>query len=184
MVVLGRAVKTIPVLLWAVMLLHASAFDDPATELKVKSAFLYNFTKFVKWPAAEFSAPTDPFIICVSGSSDLEETLKDTLHDKKVDSHPLEVKRVRALDAKGCQVLFIPGHELTKLAPSLPGAIPPGVLTVSEGSDAKEGSIRVVMIAFVPDANRIRFAISNKTAEKANMEISSKLLSLAICVDQ
>jgi len=38
-------------------------------EYQVKAAFLFNFAKFVEWPAKSFSKPSDPIVICILGES-------------------------------------------------------------------------------------------------------------------
>src|SRR5258708_24091442 len=39
-----------------------------ADEFQVKAAFVFNFLKFVEWPAAAFSSEDSPFLIGIMGS--------------------------------------------------------------------------------------------------------------------
>ncbi len=48
------------------MLLH-TATAQSATEYQVKAAFLFNFAKFVEWPADAFPTADTPLQICVLG---------------------------------------------------------------------------------------------------------------------
>ncbi len=158
---------------------------DSLTELKLKAAFIYNFTKFVKWPESAFSSPGAPLTICAVGDESVREVLDDTVRDKKADSHPLAVRHAKTgSDLNSCQIVFVQARELPRLAGWLSTETRPGVLTISEVAALSDTNAHVAIITFVPDSNRIRFAISTKLAEKAGMEISSRLLSLAMSVDR
>src|SRR5882757_899350 len=41
---------------------------DAPTENQVQAVFLYNFSRFVEWPAQAFAQPNDPFVIGILGS--------------------------------------------------------------------------------------------------------------------
>jgi YfiR/HmsC-like len=177
--------KTAALLAFAVLVLATPACAESVTELKVKAAFLYNFTKFVKWPANAFSSPSEPLTICMLGDDELREAVSEAIRDKSIDAHPLVLRRFKpGADTKGCQVLFVSGEDLPKTSSTLLSSPHPGILTVSEVPDLQDRYAHGAIITFVPDSNRIRFSISNKTAEKVGIEISSKLLNLAISVEQ
>src|SRR4051812_32182144 len=53
------------------------------SETEVKAAFLYNFAKFVEWPAEAFSSETAPIQLAVLGDEDVTAKLKMLLSDKK-----------------------------------------------------------------------------------------------------
>ncbi len=40
---------------------------DASREALLKAAFLYNFAKFVDWPAEAFTSPEAPVILCILG---------------------------------------------------------------------------------------------------------------------
>ena len=164
--------------------MQAGASAQSLTEHKVKSAYLFNFVKFVKWPPSAFQGAADPFIICTLGQNALDGTLEQIVQGKTVDVRPIVVRHVSSLtEAKGCHVLFVSGSELAKNASLLTTPNLHGILTVSEVDDPGDRLRKSAAITFVPDGNRIRFTISPKVAEKAGVEISSKLLSVAMGVD-
>jgi hypothetical protein len=163
---------------------------DDLTEAKVKSAFLYNFTKFVTWPQGSFSDSHQPLTICTLGPDRLQGTLEDTLSAKTVDGRRLTARQVGGDgDVKGCQILFVAGQTSGTRAAFLHEARIPNLLTVTEveepGAVAPGAAIaRGAMITFVLDENRVRFVINNNAAEKAGLSISSKLLNLALEVEK
>ncbi len=148
---------------------------DNQTEDKVKAAFIFNFIRFIKWPAATLSSATDPFTICTETTEPLDEALEEVVKNKSLDGHPLIVRKLkRNTDVHACQLAFFSGKASIK--PSV------GVLTVADDNETDVDSEPGV-ITFVLDSNRVRFAINSKSAERAGLTISSKLLILAIRVD-
>src|SRR5579862_1041164 len=45
----------------------ALSLNEETAEYPLKLAFLYNFTKFVEWPADAFRSPDAPLAICIVG---------------------------------------------------------------------------------------------------------------------
>ena len=154
-------------------------------EYQLKAGFLYNFAKFVTWPPETFSGSSQLFSICVSGGQQWQQAVQETLKGKTVDERMVVVRSVgNDREVKGCQVLFFPAGDGARLQSLLPEAKPSGVLTVIDaGRDEKRGRSGAV-ITLVVDANRMRFVIDVKAAEKAELTVSSKLLSLALAVQQ
>ncbi|HZQ56173.1 MAG TPA: YfiR family protein [Bryobacteraceae bacterium] len=180
-----RAHRKLVVFFCALGLLPATtAHADTVTELKVKAAFLYNFTKFIKWPPKTFASATDPLTICTSGEQPFSGILEETLNGKKVDDHPLVERQIKAdADVKGCQVWFIPEEELPRRSNLLAAPKSASVLLVSEAQRGKTERPDAIMITFVLDSNRVRFRINNTAAERAGLNISARLLSLAVSVE-
>src|SRR5204863_8590795 len=82
--------------------LPAAAQDVPL-EYRVKAAYLYNFLKFVDWPADTAA----PLTICVAARNPFGGVLADTVRGERVAGRPVVAKVVPEPDA-GCHVLFIP----------------------------------------------------------------------------
>jgi uncharacterized protein DUF4154 len=147
-----------------------------AGEYELKAVFLYNFAKFVEWPTSA-SAGTHDIVLGIIGTDPFGEILDQTISGKTVNGRWLVIRRFRrAEDAKDCQIVFISSSEkkrLDSILESLQGA---HVLTVGETPGfAQQGGI----INFVLEDNRIHFEINVEAADRANLKISSKLLSLA-----
>ncbi|MEO8049214.1 MAG: YfiR family protein [Acidobacteriota bacterium] len=149
------------------------AFD----EYQVKAAFLYNFAKFVEWPAHTFAHPNDPIEICIVGQNPFGSALENMVQGKKVGDRSFTVQRLPDMQQAGkCQILFIGASEWKRTGALLDGVTRPGVLTVGEIDDFTAlGGI----IGFRLEGPRVRIRIDLQTAEQAKFRISSKLLSLA-----
>jgi hypothetical protein len=146
-------------------------------EYRVKAAFLYNFAKFVDWPSQAFKTPQDPIMVCVLGHNPFGNALEEVLRGKSIEGRAFAFRQVAdAEEASACQILFISSSE-GKHFRSLYGNLKPaGVLTVGEARGfATDGGV----INFKLDAGRVRFEINVGAAEHAQLQISSKLLSLA-----
>jgi hypothetical protein len=85
------------------------------TEYEVKAAFLYNFARFVEWPAE--GRRSEPFVITVLGQDPFGRVLDDTVAGKAVAGRPIEVRRAsRVEEAAGAQIVFVSASE----APNMP----------------------------------------------------------------
>lgn len=170
---------------WTVLLillapgLHCTAHAQhpSASEHAIKAAFIYNFTKFVSWPATSFSAPSVPFKICVADDAGISAILRDTIRGKQVAGRAVAVVSVRdAMEASACQILFIThlnNDERNRLLAAVKGK---PVLTIGEerGFSGRGG-----IINFFTANDRVQFEINVNAARQSELEISSRLLSLA-----
>lgn len=157
----------------------AGADSDRLNENEVKAAYLYNFTKYVEWPAASFNRENTPLIICILGNSPMNEVI-ETLSGKTVRNRRLVIRHFsRIEDLSECQVLFINASVKSPLTQILSAAASRSVLTVSDsrGFAASGGIIELVQVG-----GKIRFIINNRAAQSASLQISSHLLRLATTV--
>lgn len=152
----------------------ARAAPPAATEYELKAAFLFNFAKFVDWPADVFNA-TDALNVCVLGDDPFGEQLDRAFVGKSVHDRPVVVQRHDRLDqTRGCHVLFIGATEERRLGRFTPPGGP--VLTVGETDEfLRRGGI----VAFDMEENRLRFEINADAADAAGLKISSQLMKLA-----
>jgi hypothetical protein len=143
-------------------------------EYRVKAAYLYNFLKFVEWPA---DAPPGPLTICVAGRNPFGTVLRDLVRDEIIEGRPVEM-RVILEPETNCHLLFVP--EGAALRAYLRGASGRPMLTVGESDTfIDEGG----MASFYMDRGNIRFAISPTAAERARIRVSARLLQLAKIAD-
>jgi len=148
-----------------------------ATLEEVKAAYLYNFAKFVQWPAA----PQQAFRICILGNSSLQPNLEATVKGETLQGHPIEVKRTSSVaDAtNSCNMVYIAPTERGRLNDILRALSGKGILTVSDIPDfVNKGG----MIGFVREDNRVRFAANQAAAQSAGLTLSSELLKVAVSV--
>ncbi len=146
-------------------------------EYQVKAAFLFNFAKFVEWPADAFKGPTDPIAICVLGQSPFGSALEDVVRNKTVANRPFVVREVsNAQQASRCHIVFVSSSERKRLRSVLAEFKGRSILTVGEAEDfTASGGI----INFKLTDARVRIEIDVGAAERARLRISSKLLGLA-----
>src|SRR5580698_5307341 len=73
--------------LMALLLVSNSGFGEPtpATEYQVKALFLFNFAKYVEWPAAVFTNATAPITIGVLGTDPFGDSLQHAVAGKTVN---------------------------------------------------------------------------------------------------
>jgi hypothetical protein len=149
------------------------------TESEVKSAYLYNFGKFVEWPARAANVE-EFFTVCVLGDDAFGSTLQTTVGHESINGKNVLAKRVaKAQDAVGCRILFISSSQQGHLKEILAELGNTSVLTVSDMPDFTR---RGGMIQFVVESNRVRFEVNLTSAERAGLILSSQLLKVAIDV--
>jgi hypothetical protein len=146
-------------------------------EYQVKAAFLFNFVKFVEWPAKSFPKPSDPIAICILGQNPFDDHLSAAIQGKVWEGRAFTVQLIVDLPPKSrCQILFVNSSErqhFRSTAGSLKGS---GTLTVGEtpGFIDDGGIINLKL-----EGGKVRFEINVDAAEQAQLIVSSKLLSLA-----
>jgi hypothetical protein len=147
------------------------------TENDVKSAFIYNFAKFVEFPSGTFASADSPIMVGVFGDSQFGDVLEKLLKGKTVGGRKLEVKRLqRTRDCDACQIVFVRSSESERVSSILDRLKNKSILTIGEAERfARRGGI----IGFVTDNDRIGFQVNIGTAKRCALKISSKLLSLA-----
>jgi hypothetical protein len=147
------------------------------TGYEVKTAFLFNFARFIDWPASSFTSPQSPFTICVLGQDPFGKVLDDTLQGKKIGNRPFAVRRLKdRAEARHCQMVFVSSSESAHLAEIIESVQGANVLLVGEmpGFVASGGTIE-----FTLEDNHVRFAINTDAADRSGLKFSSKLLALA-----
>jgi len=150
-----------------------------ALEAAVKANYLYKFAPFVTWPAAAFATPTSPFSICVAGPDPFGRVLDDAVQGQTIDEHPITVRRLSASESiAGCHVLFAGASPTQSPTDALKAAAGAPVLTVTDQNLGGSGG----MIQFVLQGGKVRFSIDAGAAEASGVQISSKLLQLAVSV--
>lgn len=173
-------------LIFSVLCLLCTAFVvceasmESSLEENIKSAYLFNFAKFVEWPSRAFSSKDAPLNICVLGDDSLTKGLK-LLENKNVAGRKLVVHQVNNWkDAHDCHIVYIGESEKKVLGNVLSHFHHKPVLTVSSISDfAGQGG----MIGFVRKGNLVRFEVNRKAVMDSELTISSRLLKLALIVE-
>ncbi len=145
---------------------------EPVTkEHLLKAAFVYNFLKFVRLPK-----DSSEITICIEGNSPMGEALK-SLEGKRVNDQVIRLKECSVhCDPKACQVLFLANGSEKRIKEMVKGCEKDGILTISDLPEAVDNG---VMIGLVRIEGKIRFEVNLRSAQKAGIFISSKLLRLS-----
>ena len=165
----------------AVPLFAAAAWPAAAEgslEIAIKATDLYKFAAFVDWPPSAFAGPTDPAVVCVAGDDPFGAVLDQAVRGQRIGERPIVVARLERVDRGApCHILFVAPSRRQPPAEALDKVRGQPVLTVTD--DAGDASARG-MIDFVLRGDHVRFRIDPRMAERSGLQISSKLLSLAV----
>jgi hypothetical protein len=151
-------------------------------EYKIKAAFLYNFTRFVNWPPKAFPSPNEPFVIGIIGKDPFGTYIDEIIKGEKVGERPIQVKRCQDIkDVTGCQILYINIPEQSRVKEIIAKTDQDNTLTVSDvnGFISCGGHF-----FFFKENNKVRIEINMEATKKSQLEISSKLLSIAKIVTE
>jgi YfiR/HmsC-like len=168
------AVAAASVLFWGEIL---RGDDTPAaSEAQIKAVFVFNFAKYMEWPATAFPNATAPIVIGVVGRDPFGDYLQH-VEGKMAQGRPFVIKHLAAdSDVSGCQILFISHSEATRMREILEKTKASPILTVGEDETfAQNGGI----IRFVLKNGNVRLEIDLTAAQRAGLTISSKLLAVA-----
>jgi YfiR/HmsC-like len=163
----------------------AQAGDGDSSEYLIKAGFIYNFAKFVEWPSATFAQPDSPIVIGVLGIDPFGNVLDRIVEDKKIGPRGFVVKRYKwgrdLKDLKDCKILFVSASEKAHIDEILQSVKGLPILTVGETPGFAE---RGGVIRFTLEDNRVRFEVNVEAAHQADLNISSRLLTLAKIIGQ
>lgn len=146
----------------------------------LKAAFVYNFAKFVEWPAPPEAPGAASFLfhLCLTGSEDALLAALPRLEGKPVHGREIRVRSVqpRAEALKGCHILVIGESEAGRAAELARLATAQGALSVSTLDQFVElgGAIGLVTVD-----NRIQFEINLEATQKANLKLAAQFVKLA-----
>ena len=149
------------------------------TESEVEAAYLYNFGRFVTWPAGRAVA-NNPFEICIIGKDPFGKVLDATVVGERIGGRTISIRRLLQMQQAGtCSILFVSSSEEGRLGTILDSAHRFNALTVS---DVKHFAERGGVIGLVVQQDRVRFEVNRAAAERCHIQLSSELLKVAVKV--
>jgi hypothetical protein len=179
--------------LTVLLLVMGRSLESPAQqqdvidrEPEIKAAYLYNFGRYVEWPATAPPAgdvgPPD-FVIGVVGDTPVIAPLRTIAATKRVAGRAIVIRQFRAeRDFRPCQELFVPAGQNPDLVAEILRKVR-GTATLIVG-DEEGFALKQGQIGFYTDENNMKFEINAAAAAKAGLRISSKLLSLGRIVGE
>jgi hypothetical protein len=151
--------------------------DHNSLEYKIKAGYLYNFTKFISWPALQ----SETFNLCIIGN-DPFGTLLNPIEEKLAQGKPMRIIRLPQYQPdQACHIAFFKSAQphLDKTqnqAPIFLLDLTMAMLTVTNHSDFSElGG----MIEFIIVDDKIRLQIDLHKLRASGLEISAKLLEVS-----
>lgn len=149
---------------------------SPAEE-QVKAVFIYNFTKFIDWPANSFNHPEPAFVIGVVGNQSISPFLQEAIAGELAAGRPILIKHfASAREIKNCHILYIGSEDPDRVKAIIAQTQNQSILTVSDSPNfLRWGG----MVRFYTEKGKIRLEINSDAAKSAGIRISSKLLSVA-----
>lgn len=152
---------------------------DSLSEAQVKAAYLYNFAKFVEWPA-QVPPDNSEILLCVVGNNALEGAL-EALNGRNIGERQLRVvqQNYANLAFTGCHLLYIGNTEQAHFLVILTALGNAPTLTLSDIEDfaGKGGGIGLV----VRD-NKVVFEVNLEAIRKAGLHLPGQLLNIATYV--
>jgi hypothetical protein len=175
----GISLFGLMIFLFGSLTMHA---QTTMAEYQVKALFLLNFVKYVDWPASAMPGATSPITIGILGQDNFNDSLTNAVEGKNINGREIIIKHLSADDdLNGCTILFISSSENSQLSAILSKTSTLPILTVGEDeSFLHKGGI----INFTLKEDKIHLEINLKAAQKVNLQISSKLLSVADVVKE
>jgi len=154
-----------------------AADSESDLEYKVKAGYLFNFAKFIEWPASSFAQADSPFIVAVLDAGEAAAVFEKLFADKKVNGHPVQVMVVTADNLPSdAHILMV-----TRTADKTPEEIREAVGTVPTllVGEVDQFAERGGAIAFVIEGGSIRLRLCLEHATENGLKISSRLANVA-----
>lgn len=163
------------ILIAGIFLLTLNSYSQVA---KLQSVFIYNFTKYIDWPAAY---KTGPFIIGVIGESPIIIELSSMASTKTAGSQKIVIKKFNTVsEITKSHIIFIPQGKSSQLSSVLTQTKSHSTLIITEQEGlAQKGSC----INFIIKDNKQKFELNKSNVINRGLQINSALERLAIVVN-
>jgi hypothetical protein len=167
----------------------SGAFATPAIPEDLQRAeeiaaagFVYNFAWYTSWPTNVWAASSNTVTIGVLGDDSLVQVFTQQLGNKKVEHRPVVVRRLGARPAEEpLQILFVGRNAADQWTAWQAQVKKQPVLTMSATPNfTRQGG----MVQLTNLHERVAFYVDLYTARQAGLNISSRLLRLAVKVNQ
>jgi len=152
---------------------------QPPAEYEVKAAFIYNFAKYIAWPAPDAGRP---LVVGVIGKDPFGRVLDDAMRGRTVQNRKIVVRRfTRVDDVANCDILFVASSETRNLPRILSTLRNAPVVTIGDMDQFAE---RGGMINLTMNRDRVQFEINVDALTRAGLKAGSPLLRLARIVKE
>lgn len=144
---------------------------------KYQALFIYNFTRYIEWPATNSSE----FVVGVLGKSSVYSELLTIAEGRKVGIQTIKVKRfASASEVDNCHILFVSTEASAQVASLSPALISKNTLIITERSGLIS---KGAGINFVLDEGKQKFQMSKTNMQKTGLKVNAQLADMALLVD-
>jgi hypothetical protein len=170
--------KTVRIVLAGlVMMASSSVFAQDRPIHEVYSMMVFNFVKYVQWPADDNNKE---FVIGVVGNNEIYNTLNTWYGGKAKGAKTYIIKKFNSsAEVTDCQVIFIDkskSNEFDAVNNKVKGK---GTLVVTDrnGLGSKGSCINFKMVD-----TKLRFELNQQAIEASNLKVAGALTSMAIMI--
>ena len=152
-------------------------FIAKAQDEKIKALFIYNFTKYIEWPA---NAKQGTFVIGVLGETPVFDQLVANTSTRKVSTQEIVVKKYsKASEIEKCHIIYVPHDKSGNVKdilnrvkdwPTLIITDSPGMINTGSG------------LNFIMSNGRQSFEINTEYLDLKKLIYNSTLLKLGVKV--
>lgn len=168
-----KLIKNVRCALVAVLVLIGA--NASAQLAKSQAAYIYNFTRFIEWPA---SAGSGDFVIGVLGkNTEIARELNASSAGRNVGGKSVKIVEFANVDEiQSCQILFVPDMKSSLLAKveQKYGSQPMMVISEEQDWNPSESTINLMVID-----SKLAFHVNQKSAGNKQLKLSDKLIALS-----
>jgi len=150
--------------------------QERVPEPLIKTALVFNISKFAQWPNGVFSDSRDPILACVAGTGAFAEAFV-AIEGRTISDRRIDVKRVESpAEFQSCHILVIPSEGFAVVGRHLRKLANRPILMFSDhpGFAQRHGAIEIIS-----KDQRIGFKVNIDRLARTRINLSSKVLNLA-----
>jgi hypothetical protein len=144
----------------------------------IKAGFIYNFTRFIKWPPQ--SNPNEEnykYNICVTGENPFGSILHRLEEKHSSKEHPLKIRLdVASNDLQGCHILFVGFSERFNVEQIVEQTQNLPIITLGDTEGFTDRGVNINLLVV---ENKVKFEIGKQCLDSKGFKVSSELLDLA-----
>ncbi len=157
------------------LLLSGGLLRAQEDERAVRAAFVFNLTKYVSWPQ-----PHNRLVLGVIGQGSMGPVLKQVLDGKVSDGRRIVVvMHPSEAELRDCDVLYVEESSPATIRSIFDHIRSQSVLTIG---DTDQFTRMGGMIALIRSGDQIEIHVNLDTLRSRKLEMSSRLLNLAVIV--
>ncbi|WP_109832333.1 YfiR family protein [Reichenbachiella versicolor] len=150
-----------------------STTDSFGQTEKLKTVFIYNFTKYIDWPEAKTKSD---FEIAFVGSTPLIGEMRQLAQTRKVGDQAIKIKEYQSISDIGqAHIVIISPNKSSQLQSVLNATKSKNTLVITEGAGlVRKGS----SISLIVQGNKLTYEISESNIKARSLNVSGHLLKL------